>query len=259
MNKIVLLMMMGALAAGCATTHTPTSNPQGRTTMESDSPTTTIEVSSQYGGTPIMRIDIPQVVNANGDPIQPAITVTYPKRASQEVQKRFIANDSPRSARAYEDIDIEDVQRSSQDMQRRLIAYNGPAPIRTYLVDTPKSSQDMQRKQIAYDDPTPTRTYLIGAPKSSQEIQKKLVAYDDSASVQTFDDVNVAGTPRLSNLGLNMGSAQQNANEGPTESELRNALSKARANGDTKFEGEILQYARGRGMRVGKSYPINSL
>ena len=222
MKKVALLMMISVLVAGCATTHAPTSNPQRRAPMESDPPTARIEVSSQYGGPPLVRIDIPQIVTANGELAQPVITVTYPRKAGQAVQERLIAYDDPVPARTFDAVDIEDIPRSSQEMQRRLIAYNGPAPV---------------------------RTYLVGAPRPSQEIPRRLIAADDPAPVQTF-----LGS------GLNIRPAQQNSlsNQGPTEPELKNALAKARANGDTKFEGEILQYAKGRGMRVEKGYTANS-
>ncbi len=82
-----------------------------------------------------------------------------------------------------------------------------------------------------------------------QQVQSKMIRYDEGTPTHMFFNMNLVSVPNSSNLNVNLGSPQ-NANKEVTPEEVKIALAKARANGDKKFEGEILQYAKEHGINV---------
>lgn len=91
---------------------------------------------------------------------------------------------------------------------------------------------------------------VVAYPTSSgQQTQKKILFSGDFIPTHMFFDMNLVAVPNSSNLNLTLDSPQ-NANRAPTPEEVRVALAKARSDGDKKFEGEILQYAKEHGINV---------
>ena len=116
--------------------------------------------------------------------------------------------------------------------------YVGTTPLR---VDIPR------RRTCVFCD-TLESSLIVAYPNiAGQQIQKKYLSGSDPTPTHMFFDMRLVAVP--DSLNINVNPSERTTRE-PTPDEVRRALAKARAEGDKKFESEILQYAKEHGVNV---------